>query len=117
VASWQLIVAFVVFVASVFPFEGGLQLGAAHARSLLATAFVGVAAGGIAYGLWFAIIPRLPAVTSSLAVLGSPVIGVLSAMAILGEMPTAPDVIGFALIFAASACALLGKQPLATPSS
>jgi drug/metabolite transporter (DMT)-like permease len=117
VASWQLIVAFVVFVASVFLFDGGLQLGAAHARALVATAFVGVAAGGIAYGLWFAIIPRLPAVTSSLAVLGSPVIGVLSSMVILGEIPKASDIVGFALIFAASACALLGKQPIANPTS
>jgi drug/metabolite transporter (DMT)-like permease len=117
VASWQLIVAFVVFVASVFPFEGGLQLGAANARSLVATAFVGVGAGGIAYGLWFAIVPRLSAVTSSLAVLGSPVIGVLSAMAILGEVPTASDILGFALIFAASACALLGREPQAKPTS
>ena len=117
VASWQLIVAFAVFFVSVFFFDGGLQLGAAHVRSLVATAFVGVAAGGIAYGLWFAIIPRLPAVTSSLAVLGSPVIGVLSAMAILDEMPTASDVTGFALIFAASALALLGKQPPANPTT
>jgi drug/metabolite transporter (DMT)-like permease len=109
VASWQLFVAFVVFVVCVFPFEGGLQLGAATTRSLLATAFVGVAGGGIAYGLWFAIVPRLPAVTSSLAVLGSPVIGVLSSMVVLGEIPTATDIIGFALIFAASACALLGR--------
>lgn len=117
VASWQLSIAFVVFVASVFLVDGGLQLGAATARSLLATAFVGVAGGGIAYGLWFAIVPRLPAVTSSLAVLGSPVIGVLSSMAILGEMPTASDIIGFALIFAASACALLGRQPVAKLTS
>jgi drug/metabolite transporter (DMT)-like permease len=115
VASWQLIVAFVVFAVSVFPFEGGLQLGSATVRSLLATAFVGVAGGGIAYGLWFAIVPRLPAVTSSLAVLGSPVIGVFSSMLVLGEVPTASDIIGFALIFAASACALLGRQPAAKP--
>jgi drug/metabolite transporter (DMT)-like permease len=113
VASWQLFVAFVVFVVCVFPFEGGLQLGAATTRSLLATAFVGVAGGGIAYGLWFAIVPRLPAVTSSLAVLGSPVIGVFSSMVVLGEIPTATDIIGFALIFAASACALLGRPPAA----
>ncbi len=116
VASWQLFVAFVVFVICVFPFEGGLQLGAATTRSLLATAFVGVAGGGIAYGLWFAIVPRLPAVTSSLAVLGSPVIGVLSSMVVLGEVPTASDIIGFSLIFAASACALLGRQPAANPA-
>jgi drug/metabolite transporter (DMT)-like permease len=117
VASWQLIVAFAVFAVSVFLFEGGPQFGAASVRSLLATAFVGVAAGGIAYGLWFAIVPRLPAVTSSLAVLGSPVIGVFSSMVILGEIPKASDVIGFALIFAASACALLGKHPSGKPAA
>ena len=117
VASWQLFVAFMVFVVCVFPFEGGLQLGAATTRSLLATVFVGVAGGGIAYGLWFAIVPRLPAVTSSLAVLGSPVIGVLSSMVVLGEIPTATDIIGFALIFAASACALLGRPPPAKLTS
>jgi drug/metabolite transporter (DMT)-like permease len=116
VASWQLFVAFVVFAICVFPIEGGLQLGAATTRSLLATAFVGVAGGGIAYGLWFAIVPRLPAVTSSLAVLGAPVIGVLSSMVVLGEVPTASDIIGFALIFAASACALLGRPPAAKPA-
>jgi drug/metabolite transporter (DMT)-like permease len=78
---------------------------------------VGVGAGGIAYGLWFSIVPRLPAVTSSLAVLGSPVIGVLSSMVILGEVPKASDIVGFTLIFAASVCALLGKQPPASPTS
>ena len=117
VASWQLIVAFLVFVACVFLFEGGLQLDGASVRSLLATTFVGVGGGGIAYGLWFAIVPRLPAVTSSLAVLGSPVIGVLSSMVILGEIPKASDIVGFALIFAASVCALLGKQPAASPTA
>jgi drug/metabolite transporter (DMT)-like permease len=116
-ASWQLIVAFLVFVACVFLFTGGPQLNNASARSLLATAFVGVGAGGIAYGLWFAIVPRLPAVTSSLAILGSPVIGVISSMVILGEIPKASDIVGFALIFAASVCALLGKQPAASPTS
>jgi drug/metabolite transporter (DMT)-like permease len=115
VASWQLTIAFVVFVASMFLVEGGPQLGAASTRSLLATAFVGVMGGGIAYGLWFTIVPRLPAVTSSLAVLGSPVIGVLSSMVILREVPTASDIVGFALIFAASACALLGRQPAVKP--
>jgi drug/metabolite transporter (DMT)-like permease len=115
VASWQLTIAFVVFVGSMFLVEGGPQLGAASTRSLLATAFVGVMGGGIAYGLWFAIVPRLPAVTSSLAVLGSPVIGVLSSMVILREVPTASDIVGFALIFAASVCALLGRQPAAKP--
>jgi len=38
------------------------------------------------------------------------VIGVIGSFLILGEVPTAPDMIGFALIFAASACVLLTRQ-------
>jgi len=44
-------------------------------------------------------------------VLGSPVIGVIASVLVLGERPTASDVVGFALILAASACALLGRAP------
>ena len=42
--------------------------------------------------------------------LGSPVLGVVSTVLILGERPTGTDIIGFALIFAASACVLLIPQ-------
>jgi drug/metabolite transporter (DMT)-like permease len=44
-----------------------------------------------------------------------PVIGVVQAFLILGEVPTAPDMIGFALIFAASALVLLTRQTTAEP--
>jgi len=77
---------------------------------LLATASTGFLANGVAYGLWFAIVRRLPAATASLGVLGSPVIGVVASMLILGERPTAADYIGFALIFAASACVLSARK-------
>jgi drug/metabolite transporter (DMT)-like permease len=83
--------------------------------------FTGIAGNGIAYGLWFSIIGRLTATTASLGVLGSPVVGVIASVLILGEHPTAADMIGFALIFAASACVLLTpgsptpKEAAATP--
>jgi drug/metabolite transporter (DMT)-like permease len=38
------------------------------------------------------------------------VIGVIGSFFILGEVPTAADMIGFALIFVASACVLLTRQ-------
>ncbi len=73
---------------------------------------MGIPAGsGIAYGLWFDIVRRLPAVTASLGVLSVPVIGIIASVAILGEVPSAADIVGFALIFAASACVMLGPQP------
>jgi drug/metabolite transporter (DMT)-like permease len=109
IASWQLTVAFAVLVACMLIFEGGLDLGAARAHALLATAFVGVAGNGIAYGLWFEIVRRLPATAATLGVLSVPVIGIIASMAILGEVPTGADIVGFALIFAASACVLLTR--------
>jgi drug/metabolite transporter (DMT)-like permease len=110
VASWQVTVAFVVIAICLLLFEGRLHLGAAHAPALLAMLSTGIFANGIAYGLWFAIVRRLPAVTASLGVLGSPVIGVVASILILGDRPTAADFIGFALILAASACALFARK-------
>src|SRR6202041_1165144 len=103
-------IAFVVLASCVAIFEGRLHLGAAHLPAILAMVTTGVFANGVAYGLWFAIVRRLPAVTASLGVLGSPVIGVIASVLILGERPTATDLIGFALIFAASACVLLARK-------
>ncbi len=117
VASWQVTISFVVFAASMLLCDGGLRLGAAHAGALLATAFSGVFGSGIAYGLWFAIVRRLPAATASLGVLSVPVIGIIASVVILGERPTGADIIGFALIFAASACVLLIRQTPVEPTA
>ena len=48
--------------------------------------------------------------TASLGVLSVPVVGVVASMILLGERPTVPDIIGFALIFAAAACVLLAPN-------
>jgi drug/metabolite transporter (DMT)-like permease len=111
IAAWQVAISFFVIAVCMLIFEGGLELQAAHTGGLVATVMAGVLGTGTAYGLWFSIIRRLPAMTASLGVLGSPVIGVISSVLILGERPTPPDIVGFALILAASACVLL------TPSS
>jgi drug/metabolite transporter (DMT)-like permease len=107
VAAWQLVVAFAFVVAFLPLVEGSLHLSQAHAPALAGTIFTGLIGSGLAYLLWFKIIGRLPAMTASLGILASPVIGVISTAIILGERPTVPDMIGFALIFAASACVLL----------
>jgi drug/metabolite transporter (DMT)-like permease len=117
VASWQVTIAFVILAACVPIFEPRLDLGAVHVDAVVATAIVGIAGNGIAYGLWFEIVRRLPAVTASLGVLSVPVIGILTSVAILGEVPTPADSVGFALIFAASACVLVGRQPAAVAKS
>jgi drug/metabolite transporter (DMT)-like permease len=109
VSFWQLMIAFVVIAACTVPFQGGFNLGNAHAEALLATVFAGVVGNGVAYGLWFEIVRRLPAATASLGLLSVPVIGIVASTIILGEVPTAADIIGFALIFAASACVLVAR--------
>jgi drug/metabolite transporter (DMT)-like permease len=45
--------------------------------------------------------------TASLGSLLVPVLGVIASTLILGERPTAPDIVGFVLIFSAAACVLL----------
>ncbi len=109
VASWQVTIAFMFTAVLMLIFEGRLHIAGASTVALLCTASTGFLANGVAYGLWFVIIRRLPAATASLGVLGSPVIGVVASILILGERPTAADLVGFALIFAASTCVLSAR--------
>jgi drug/metabolite transporter (DMT)-like permease len=107
ISAYQLIVAFGIVACALPMVEGSLHLAQASTTAMLALLFSGVVGSGISYVLWFDIVRRLPAATASLGILSSPVIGVLSAMLILGERPTAADITGFAMIFAASACVVL----------
>ena len=119
-ASWQMTIAFLSLTACMFIVDGHLELHGLSTEGALATVWTGVVGNGIAYALWFPVVKRLPAVTASLGVLAVPVVGIVQSYLILGEVPTEPDMIGFALIFAASACVLLtpSKVPaVATPLS
>jgi drug/metabolite transporter (DMT)-like permease len=119
IAVWQVVISFFVIAACMLIFEGGFDFHAAHTGGVIATVLSGLLGTGIAYGLWFTIIQRLPAMTASLGVLGSPVIGVISSVLILGERPTASDFVGFAMILAASACVLFARSVpvVATPAA
>jgi drug/metabolite transporter (DMT)-like permease len=116
IALWQVVISLFVIGACMLAFEGGGDFHAAHTDGMVATVLSGLLGTGTAYGLWFSIIRRLPAMTASLGVLGSPVIGVVASVLILGERPTGADIIGFALILAASTCALF-TQPAAALAS
>ena len=69
--------------------------------------YIGVLGVGLAHFLWWVIVARLPTMTASLGSLLVPVLGVIASTVILGERPTAPDIVGFALIFSAAASVLL----------
>jgi drug/metabolite transporter (DMT)-like permease len=109
-ATWQVAIAFFVIAACMLIFEGGPDFRTTHTLGVVTTVLSGVLGTGIAYGLWFSIVHRLPALTASLGVLGSPVIGVIASVLMLGERPTATDIVGLALVLAASACALFARS-------
>jgi len=106
ITIWQLVFGIVVIAACVPLFEGGLHLNAG-AWSLFGLIYSGIIGSGLCYFLWFGIVRRLPASTAALGILSSPVIGVITAMIVLGERPTLYDAIGFALMLAASATVVL----------
>jgi drug/metabolite transporter (DMT)-like permease len=108
-ALWQVAIAFFVIAACMLAVDGGLDFHAAHVEGVTATILSGLLGTGTAYGLWFSIIRRLPAMTASLGVLGSPVIGVIASVLFLHERLSISDIVGFALILAASACALFSR--------
>jgi len=106
ITIWQLVFGIVVIAVCVPLFEGGLHLNAG-AWSLFGLIYSGIIGSGLCYFLWFDIVRRLPASTAALGILSSPVIGVITAMVVLGERPTLYDTAGFALMLAASAIVVL----------
>lgn len=110
-ATWQIVLACVTMLAFIPFFEPSFRPWHASWYSLAGVAFSGLFGSGIAYFIWFHIIRLIPATTASLGALASPVIGVVSSIFLLGEIPTGWDIAGFALIFFASVCALM--QPKA----
>ena len=75
--------------------------------ALAALAFHVVIATALAYVLWFVLLERLTATVSALTTLMVPVVGVLGAMALVGERPSTADWIGFVLVLAGAALILL----------
>jgi drug/metabolite transporter (DMT)-like permease len=112
VAAWQLVAAFVVTVVGLAAVEETLHVWPLHAPAFIAMIFSALVGSAFAYLLWFEIVRRLPATTATLGVLSVPVIGVIASMLMLGERPTVPDVVGFALILAAAARVLLAPTSM-----
>jgi drug/metabolite transporter (DMT)-like permease len=117
VASWQLTIAFFVIAACLLAFDGNVDFHAARVDGLLAVFYSGAIGNAFAYALWFDLVERLPTATVSLGILGIPVIGVISSVLLLGDRPTATDLVGFAFIFAASACIVLTPQGVRADTS
>jgi drug/metabolite transporter (DMT)-like permease len=67
----------------------------------------------LAYLLWFRMLESTSASTSALTTLMIPVVGVLGAMALIGERPGALDLAGFGAVLGAAALILLPARPAA----
>ncbi len=118
ITAWQL--AFGAAMGAIAAGVAGEQLPATwEPRVSWALAYHVVIAMALGYVLWARLLEVLSATVSSLTVLAAPVVGVLGAMALVGERPSAADWLGFALVLSAAAMMLLrrrAKPPaLATP--
>jgi drug/metabolite transporter (DMT)-like permease len=115
ITFWQVMVGAVAFAIFYLVFEGVPKFEPLQWRTWGGLLFNGVLGTGIAYFIWFNIIGRLSTATASLGSLINPVVGVIGAVIILGDRPTVPDMIGFALIFGAAACVLIPQRQKPPP--
>jgi drug/metabolite transporter (DMT)-like permease len=115
ITFWQVMVGTVAFAVFYLVFQGVPKFEPLQWRTWGGLLFNGVLGTGIAYFIWFNIIGRLSTAMASLGSLINPVVGVIGAVIILGDRPTVPDMIGFALIFSAAACVLIPQRQKPPP--
>lgn len=109
VAAWQLVIGAAAAGVGMLAFEGPPRLGPLAPVTVAALTYHVLLAQALAYLLWFAILPRLPAGIATLGTLLVPAVGVLGATALLGERPTTGDLVGLVLVIVAAATILLPR--------
>ena len=77
------------------------------ARVLVAIAWHVLIATALAYVLWYRLLASASATVSSLTTLAVPVVGVLGAMLLVGDRPSASDWMGFVLVLGGAALMVL----------
>ena len=104
--AWQLGIG--AAVAAVAALAAGEQLPTVWPlRVQVALAWHVLIATAVAYVLWYRLLASASATVSSLTTLAVPVVGVLGAMVLVGERPSATDWVGFVLVLGGAALALL----------
>lgn len=115
-AAWQLLFAFVILCVGTLTFEGVPHLWPLSTTALVAVIYIGVLGVGLAHFLFWSIVGRLSTVAAALGMLLVPVVGIVTSAVVLGERPTMPDIVGFALIFMAAASVLLWPTVAPAPA-
>lgn len=103
--AYQLMIGAVISIVCLFV-SGETAPPSVSAEVVAAMLFHIVGATAGAYLLWFTILSRNAASTSALLSFAVPVVGVLSAMLLVGDRPTIVDVLGFAAILMAAGLAV-----------
>lgn len=116
-AFWQLVFSFIFLGSGMLIVEGLPHSQPVGLKAALGAGYIAILGTGLAHFLWWSINGKVSTVTASIGALLVPVIGVTASTLILGERPTGPDIVGFALIFAAAASVLLtpAVKPPMTP--
>ncbi|WP_454694177.1 DMT family transporter [Achromobacter aegrifaciens] len=118
VTAWQLAVGAacalvgVLIAGESFPTQGW------NGRVAAALSFHIILGTAVAYWLWFVLSERVSATVAALTTLMVPVVGVLGAMALVGDRPAAMDWWGFALVLGGAALIVLnlGAAPAPRPT-
>jgi drug/metabolite transporter (DMT)-like permease len=111
ITAWQLLIGALCGALGAIAFGERLPDSAIPGRVWAALTMHIVLGTAIAYWLWFILIEHVSATVASLTTLMVPVVGVLSAMALVGDRPSVADWCGFALVLGGAAIIVLG--PLA----
>jgi drug/metabolite transporter (DMT)-like permease len=107
VAAWQLAVGAVCALVGALILGDRIPAQVPEPRVVAALVFHIVVGTALAYWLWFILSERLSATVASLTTLMVPVVGVLGAMALVGDRPAAGDYAGFVLVLAGAALIVL----------
>lgn len=110
VTAYQLLIASAVAGVG-FALAGENLPASVSAPVAWALVFHVVGATAIAYLLWFLLLDQSTAGAATLATFAIPVVGVLGAMALVGDRPSGLDYVGFAAILAAAGVTLFAPQP------
>jgi drug/metabolite transporter (DMT)-like permease len=114
--AYQLLIASVVAGIG-FVLAGETLPATLSTRAAVAIGFHIVGATAIAYLLWFILLDRLSVGAAALTTFAIPVVGVLGAMALVGDRPTPLDYVGFAAVMLAAAVAMFAARAKPAPAA
>jgi len=108
ITAWQLLIGAVCGALGALAFGERLPSPPLAGRVWAALSLHIVLGTAVAYWLWFILIEHVSATVASLTTLMVPVVGVLSAMALVGDRPSLADWCGFVLVLGGAAIIVLG---------